>query len=173
MPLIVRLPPALAAALGVEGGRVVSEQVRLIDVYPTLLELLQIPLPRQVQGRSVLPLLRGESLLPEDALAESVSLKSIERKALRSLRYKYVHTFPANEEGALLEPERVQLFDLASDPGEQVNLAEAFPDLVARLEARLQELIAGQVVGDRFEELPEEIDPELRKQLEALGYVGN
>jgi arylsulfatase A-like enzyme len=53
--------PLVVAAPGV-APRVVEDQVRIVDVMPTLLELLEVPSPQAVQGTSLLPLLRGERL---------------------------------------------------------------------------------------------------------------
>jgi hypothetical protein len=61
--LSVVVAPGLAA-------RVVKDQVRIVDVMPTLLELLKLQVPSSVQGTSLLPLARGERLNLQ-ALSES------------------------------------------------------------------------------------------------------
>lgn len=170
VPLIVRLPRALARQLG--GGPaagVIRQQVRLIDLYPTLLELLDIPLPRRVQGRSLVPLFRGQDLPEVEALAENVSLKEVEGKSLRLGRYKLIHTRRETPGGQV---ESVELFDLESDPQELVNLADERPELAQRLRVRLQALVGEDWISDGAKP-PPVTDPELREKLRALGYVGN
>jgi arylsulfatase A-like enzyme len=163
VPLILYLPPDLRRQLGLDpelAGSVIRQQVRLVDLYPTILDLLAIPLSHPVQGRSLRPLLEGRALAPVEAFAENTNVK-IERKALRSERHKLVHT---------VGRDRLELFDLLADPGEQVNLANQLPDLARLLVSRLN-FITGQGSGERDEEVPAGIDPELRQQLEALGYL--
>ena len=63
----------------------------------------------------------------------------------------------------------VELYNLLDDPGETVNLAEEHPERVGRMR---------ELIRQRFESLPrnieqQEIPEELKKELEALGYVAN
>ncbi len=164
VPLIVYLPPDLRRRLGLDPepvASVIRQQVRLVDLYPTIMDLLAIPLAHPVQGRSLRPLLEGRALPPVEAFAENTNVKT-ERKALRSERHKLVQTLGAG---------RLELFDLLEDPGEQINLAAELPDLARLMAARLA-AITGEGGGPRDQELPEGIDAELRQQLEALGYLG-
>jgi arylsulfatase A-like enzyme len=170
VPLIVHLPPELARGLEAE-GRVIEGQVQLVDLYPTLLELLGVPLEHRVQGRSLVPLLAGEALPPRDAFAENTNIKSYERKAFRSPRFKFVKSIPrsALRKRGVTEPS-YQLFDLRRDPEEYHDVSARHPELVQLLEERLAALGAG--LSGLQEEVPEDLTPELRKQLEALGYLG-
>ena len=95
------------------------------------------------------------------------TFRQLERKALRSLRYKFVRVYPTQAQQGWLE-----LYDLKEDPGEQSNIADASPELVEALNARLEAITSGIDIKERDEELPDEIDPALREQLEALGYLG-
>jgi arylsulfatase A-like enzyme len=171
VPLVVRLPPPLARRLGVAPGTVIEDQVQLVDLYPTLLELLGLPLEHRVQGRSVVPLLTGAGLPPADALSENTNVRDFERKSLRSERFKFIKSIPRQSARArgLVEP-RYALFDLRRDPEEYKNEAERHPELVALLEQRLQLLHAG--LDGLEEELPEHIDDDLRERLRGLGYLG-
>ena len=112
VPLIVHAPGRYAR-------RRVSQPVSLVDVMPTLADLarpgLSEELPRQVDGRSLAPLLEGASENPDasvvgEYLAEGVRGPMV---MLRRGRWKYIHT-PSDPD---------QLFDLESDPLELVNVA--------------------------------------------------
>ncbi len=179
VPLIVHVPKALRRELGIagDGEGVIGQQVRLIDVLPTVFELLGLPVDPAVQGRSLVPLLRGEKLSEVDALAEHVHIRDTIAKAVRFRGFKYVRTLrgadpPIPEAGDAQELIQ-ELYDLGTDPREQSNLADERAELRARFEARLDELVgkAWTEQGLHLEDL--EADPELRKQLEALGYLGN
>jgi arylsulfatase A-like enzyme len=171
VPLLLRLPPALARELGVEPGTVVERQVELVDLYPTLLDLLGVAREHPVQGRSLLPLLTGGEWTPRDAFAEHTNIKTWERKAFRSDRFKFVKSIPRPTRRARGATPYFELYDLRRDPEERTDLSERHAEVVERLDERLRAL--GASLQGLEDELPEDLDPELRKQLEALGYLGD
>jgi arylsulfatase A-like enzyme len=103
-----------------------SELALNVDYGPTLLDLAGIEIPAAMQGRSLVPLLTGNSKdWPRDFFYEHYfrpsGLKTNENniprsEGLRSERWKYVHYFDER-------PTYEQLFDLAKDPHEVNNLA--------------------------------------------------
>jgi choline-sulfatase len=143
-------------------SRVVPDQVRLVDVMPTILERLQIPAPAEVQGHSLLAAARGE---PVDrlALAETWYPRYhygwSELVAVREGRYKFVRA-----------PRR-ELYDLQTDPGERVNLADVHPQRADALERALDDLVARISRPDAVRG-PAPVDPEVEERLRALGYIG-
>lgn len=170
VPLWIHLPAALRSARGLEPaqGRVVRQQVRLIDLYPTLLDLVGIPLEHRVQGRSLVPLLAGGRLPSGDALSESTYWGPLEFKTLRSERFKYMMAEPKK-----VDSERsgwATLFDLDSDPKETQDVAADEPEIFDRMKSLMEILLSD---GEAAEEtVPADLDPELKKQLQALGYLG-
>jgi arylsulfatase A-like enzyme len=167
VPLIVHLPPAMNLAT----GRVETDQVELIDLYPTVLELAGVPLQHEVQGRSLLPLLAGEGPLPpRQAFAEGTNIRAHEKRALRTPRFKFVLWEKRKANGE--DEGRYELFDLRADPREQHDLFGRHPEQAARLKAEIERRVRG-ADAVRDEEVPAGVDEELRKQLEALGYIGN
>ena len=106
VPLVVR-----AAGL-VPAGRVIEEQVRLVDLAPTLLELAGVPRPSDIQGQSFAGLLRGR----RGSYVEQpiVSADLIGGESVRTRQQKFIST----AKGPLL-------YDLVADPGETANRAAA------------------------------------------------
>jgi arylsulfatase A-like enzyme/tetratricopeptide (TPR) repeat protein len=179
VPLIFHLPPALMRTLAGEEkltGRVIEQQVRLVDLYPTILDLLGIPQEHVTEGRSLRPLLAGSELAPVDAFAEYVQSRKREVRALRTERYKFVFSFPTERGREKGVSERRRLYDLSKDPGEQLNIAESNPELVADFELRLERLRSKSATLSDSDEMLEEFDLEgmdsdLQDRLRELGYI--
>ncbi len=171
VPLILHLPPPRRRELRLAAyPAVVRQPVQLVDLYPTLLELLGVPLEHGVQGQSLVPILRGDRTPPRDAFAEATRLKRWEVKSLRNRRYKLLSYYPMELDA---KPARQLLYDLANDPEERRDLAAEQPELVALLQQQLDRYLSADSTAGFAPENPEDLDPELRRQLEALGYIGN
>ena len=151
VPLILFAPRLL-------GSAVVQTPVRHVDVAPTVLDLLGLPPPPEVPGRSLLPLVAGAS--PPAAASYFEALSSSLNQGWAPLRgvidgeLKYVD---------LPLPE---LYDLAADPRETRNLAAARPGELERLRGLLSRLRKGERDLARG---PEEASTVER--LRALGYA--
>jgi len=159
----IRVPLIFWGADLVPRGYRVPSLVRLVDVAPTLLDLVGAPLPADMQGVSLRPLLQNPGLdLALTGYGESiepaVTFGSSTLRFIREGRWKYIHK---------LEPE---LYDIVADPAEADNLADRQPERLAKLKARLTELIDAAPPRPAGSEVA--IDQETLNQLLALGYVG-
>jgi arylsulfatase A-like enzyme len=120
-PLLVRHPGV------VKPGGTSSALVEFIDIAPTLLESCGLPVPAEVQGRSFLPLLRGETTKHREHVVAEYSEN--EEAMVRTGRWKLAYGTGKRERkdgyttGRPLPGRTVRLFDLESDPGELKNLA--------------------------------------------------
>jgi arylsulfatase A-like enzyme/predicted Zn-dependent protease len=158
VPLILRLPGRLAA------GREVEQPVSTIDLFPTLLELTGAAVPQEAQGRSLSPLVEGRAWTePAYAYSESMSpylqFGWSPMFSLRSGGWKYV------------DAPQPELYDLAADPGETLNLADRERPVVRELRRALEDLHRRSGAGAPR---PDEanLDAETLARLAALGYVG-
>jgi N-acetylglucosamine-6-sulfatase len=132
MPLLVRYPQAIKA------GTVRDELVLNIDLAPTLLELAGVAVPNAMQGRSLVPLLKGARHVWRNSfLIEYYSDKVFPRmlqmgyKAVRSQRWKYIHYLELDGMN--------ELYDLKTDPYEMKNLIKE-PKAATQLRAMQTEL---------------------------------
>jgi arylsulfatase A-like enzyme len=170
VPLLLHLPSKLRAERHLQAteGGVVDQQVRLVDLYPTLLDLLGVPLQHRIQGRSVVPMLAGRRMPPADAFSESTYWGPLEVKSLRAERYKLMTATPKNATSDL--PGWTALFDLQADPAELRDIAAEEDERRQQMKTLLDLLTAD---GDDAEPtIPSDLDPELEEQLRALGYLG-
>ena len=137
----------------------------LIDVAPTVLQYLGIPEPPQFQGRSFVDLLDGKA---KPALGEVYSESLYAHyhygcAALRSLRvgdYKYI---------SAPEPE---LYDLATDPAERVNLYARMHSVDLTYRERLQKL-RSRFASAASRAQPGAVSPDVARALSSLGYVAS
>jgi arylsulfatase A-like enzyme/Tfp pilus assembly protein PilF len=141
--------------------REIKDQVRILDVMPTVLALLGVPAPKAVQGVSLLPLAGGQSL-GLIAHAESWYPRYhygwSELNSVQDGRYKYIRA------------PRPELYDLASDPRESHDLSAADAARLATFERALSELLA-RTTSTSAAKGPQAVDSETEERLAALGYV--
>lgn len=158
VPLILRLPAGAHA-----GTRVVG-QTRLLDLTPTVLELLGLAPDGALSGTSLLPLVEGDtpaSGRPSFAVGD-------QRLSLRTDQYKLIWTAALWTDTQRSE-ERYELFDLTRDPAEQHDLLAAGP-APAEFEALRAQLDAWrEATEDTGGDEP--LDPEVAAQLRKLGYL--
>lgn len=124
IPLIIKEP-------GQSKGRVVDDLVEQIDVPATILDLADIAIPSWIEGRSLVPLIRGESIGSRPAFSMNLEQNSSRRHqitkgtvAVWDGDYKMIHN---------LEKEESRLFNLRDDPGELKNLINEEPEVGGRL----------------------------------------
>ena len=130
VPTLVVWPGKLAA-----GGKVAAP-LHMTDWYPTILSLAGAPLeqPLPIDGKDIWPTISKNKPSPHDEILINVDGP---QGAIRRGNWKLVDAAAPDE-----KKRTVELFDLDSDPNEKTNLAEAKPDIVADLKARLQKYSA-------------------------------
>ena len=157
IPWLMRLPGKVRA------GTVIGEQVRTIDLLPTVLDAVQVTVPRDLDGESLLEVVRGRSRLdPPPAYTETYYPKLhygwSELRAVRVGDWKFI------------EAPRAELYSLRNDPGEKVDVVSRQGGLASRLGAELSG------IASAWSQLPERAAPapdrETLERLRSLGYVG-
>jgi choline-sulfatase len=126
----------------------------LIDLAPTVLAAIQLPVPGSMKGRNLLSPAEGdvysESVYPQKHFGASPLA------SLRRGRYK------------LIDAPRPELFDLAADPVEEKNLYAARQPIASALRERLSRL---HELHPTNKKKPEALSPEAEEKLHALGYL--
>jgi arylsulfatase A-like enzyme len=165
VPLIVMLPGRDHA------GEIVQTPVALIDIAPTILKLLGLPVPPEFQGRDFSDVIRGAGSRHEKRFFFAETYRFNRKRSVRGDRYKLIHTDDTGAgRGGVVWKEDWELFDFVNDPKEQNNLFA--PDLpIARLLAdRLNQFeLHRSEAADRAARL--EIPEDDLKLLRSLGYV--
>ncbi|WP_238392671.1 arylsulfatase [Paenibacillus antri] len=120
--------------LGLEAGSRVEAPIELRDVMPTLLDAAGAPVPETVEGRSLLPLCRGEAADWRNYVHGELAMGEWSNQFLTNGKAKYIWFSQSGKE---------QFFDLERDPEERTDLArrpERAEELAAWREALVREL---------------------------------
>jgi arylsulfatase len=112
IPFIVCDP---GGKLGLRAGSHVDEPIELRDIMPTLLEAAGAPIPKTVEGKSLLPLCKGEETEWRSYVHGEMVLGELSNQYVTDGKVKYIWYSQTGKE---------QFFDLRQDPQELTNLAE-------------------------------------------------
>jgi choline-sulfatase len=143
-------------------ARSIPDQVRIVDVMPTVLELLGVARPPATQGVSLMPLARGARL---GLIAHSESWYPryhygwSELRAIQDGRLKYVRA------------PRPELYDFRNDPREAADRSKDDPERLASFAVTLGDFEV-RIARAEAQKGPQPLDAETEERLAALGYVG-
>jgi arylsulfatase A-like enzyme/Flp pilus assembly protein TadD len=146
VPLIVKLPGSAMA------GNTISAPVGLVDVFPTIAQLLGFPAPPRLDGRSLFESRTAARSIYSESLYPRIHLGWSE---LRSL---------ANAQKHLIQAPTPELYNIERDPRERTNTLSDDRRTYAQMRDELTRYTDQAV-------LPSHIDPEEAKKLAALGYL--
>lgn len=138
IPLIVQLP-------GQRDGRRIAANAEQVDLAPTILDLVGLPIAETLQGQSLVPALRGGTLAEKPKFAFELTLTAHKDKpergtaAVMAKGFKLIHRFSSGCE---------ELYAIGTDPGENDDLSAAQPETATSLrqllEARMDMPITGR-----------------------------
>ena len=170
--------PWLLVGPGVPAGRRVATPASLIDVMPTLFDLIGRPVPEGLDGVSLRPALEGASMAPRTLFTEARARRRWVRPklgevwnpplvAVRAPEGKFIVHRP--DEGEALPAARYDLETDALETRPQPVEGEEGRALDALVDAYLKGRVDPATL--RAPDDPEDIDPELRQRLKLLGYL--
>jgi choline-sulfatase len=154
--------PLIILGPGVPAGVRVAQQARTIDVLPTILDLLAIPIPVEVQGVSLVPTFTGKNVASaysyEETLYPKIQMGWSELRGLRTLDWKYIRA------------PKPELYDLHSDPSEKSNVIASHPDVFREFERQMKALLGPSGGFDERVAINPMNDQNMR-ELKSLGYL--
>lgn len=139
IPLIIWCPSLISA------GRIVETQVSQIDIMPTIFDLLGLTMPKETNGRSLVPLVDGTSkkYQPEAyAVTEPCGWQKLDDDkrimwCIRTPPWKLIKYFDPGKQNIISH----ELFNLAEDPGERNNVLDKCPEIAKLLKGKLDNWI--------------------------------
>jgi len=156
----LKVPLIFCAPQNLPSNKVIISQVRLIDIFPTVLDMLKIPISKEVQGESLIPYVEGRENKDLVSYIETVHPREMFRwadlKGIMNTKMKFI------------DAPKPELYDLKKDPEEKNNLYQKERQIALRMKEELAELI------DKFSSKTSsrrELSSEEREKLMALGYI--
>ncbi len=157
----LRVPMIFSAEGRLPKGSVISPRVRLIDIVPSVLDMLEVPPPAEVQGQSLLPYITGQKSDDLDSYVETYFTREnygwSELVGLIEGDWKYIRA------------PKPELYNLKTDPEETSNAFGREGQRAQEMRSRLEETIAASSSG--FASSKRELTSEEREKLRSLGYV--
>lgn len=161
--------PLLFCGYTINNNEPIKQQVRSVDIMPTILDLIGVNNIQNIHGRSILPLIKNKHLKPMPVYMESAYGKTATETpesviGIRTDNYKYFRDAKESEKN-------IHLYNLLDDPDELNNIFESNHEIVLMMEKTLQDMISS-----KFSELPKtqltsEDEKELEDELRKMGYV--
>jgi len=161
---LIRIP-LVFSGFGMSNKKI-SAQVRQVDMFPTIVDLLGIPNLYNMDGKNLTPIIEGKTHDESVAYIETGSrdpnrLGNI--IGIRTTQYKYLRSRDVPDS-------HVSLFDLQSDPLEKTNLAKLKPKIAQEMESLLLQLLGNSVQKD-LKQLDDEETKKIQEELRKLGYL--
>jgi arylsulfatase A-like enzyme len=150
---------------GIKKSLKIREPVELLDLAPTLVDLLKIPVPKDFQGKSLLPYLKGKKRKTGFIYSQTAIVYPNVYKTLRLGKWKYIIDQDGKEE----------FYNLAQDPKEAVNLANSDSGANNYFLLLKKNINKGPWVPTkgiiRKRVNKRKLDIKIKKNLESLGYL--
>jgi len=168
VPLLIASPDRRAVPPGH-----LSQRVSSLDIFPTILEMAGVDRPKAIEGRSLVPMMRGVDDEGEGGARVIGSQLVVDGRAWSALYVgndKIIRVRPPADDPAARSV--TMLYRTDEDPGERHDLSASDPETVARLAGSLEALEKVWGIAGRGGKRPgEKVDRETLEQLKALGYI--
>jgi len=155
--------PLLFSGFNITDNKIISQQVRHVDIFPTVLELISLELKNVIDGKSLLPLILGKDYAELPTIIENppnVKEEFTKSIGVRTSNYKFIRD---------IENLKIiyELYNLKNDPLEEKNIIYQQPDIVKEME----EILLRIRHTSNSDNVDDEKDKIVRENLRKLGYL--
>lgn len=154
--------PLLFSGFNVPNNKIISQQVRHVDIFPTILQLISLELKNVIDGESLLPLILGKDCPELPTIIENpptIKEKFTKSIGVRTSDYKFIRD---------IENLKIiyELYDLKNDPLEEKNIIHQQPNIVKKMEEILLKIRHTSNADN-----DDDKDKIVRENLRKLGYL--
>ena len=176
VPLIFHLPGSIPE------GKKINQQVRLLDMMPTVLDVLGLEQPVIQRGKTLLPLMQGKKEIDRFSYSDGMTYGT-DQKAVRTESFKYIFAPDINAKldnsptgYPMPVPVPIQLYDLKSDPAETNNIAAQQPKHLQDMQAIYQYIQSESLSPEFFTSGDTTLEPpaipaDVMEKMQNLGYA--
>ena len=157
--------PLLFSGKNIKSEKIIEQQVRNVDIFPTILDLIGIKNKLNLDGISLKPLMYGQVSDEQPAYIESTPLVQIESNdvvGVRTGNYKYFRDSKNPKK-------RIHLYDLKNDPNENINLKDNNYEIIFEME-KILNTFSKKTDADK-NKFSEEETRMIEDELRRMGYV--
>jgi arylsulfatase A-like enzyme len=159
--------PLIMTGPDLPSGECIDPATRSIDVMPTLLDLLGIDPPTEIDGSSLLPIINGDKrdgrpIVSSTSFVDNPDDENgvVSKLCYRTENWKLIRNLKEDRYGNEFQ----EFYDLNEDPNETTNLAEECPNKVEELSAQLDE-------AQSYLDFSDEENKIIKDRLKELGYL--
>jgi arylsulfatase A-like enzyme len=162
---LLRIPLILTGPK-IPNNVLISNMVRQVDIFPTILDLISIPVPNDIDGKNLLPLIEGQdteeliSYIESPPLVENPSMKYI---GIRTSKYKFIQNIHGDKQS-------YELYNLQNDPLEEKNIITTSSKQIEQLKKSLHTIRNKKSLSQNVEYDDNE-KRKIENVLKKLGYV--
>jgi arylsulfatase A-like enzyme len=163
---LLRIPLILTGPK-IPNNVLISNMIRQVDIFPTILDLISIPVPNDIDGKNLLPLIEGqdtEELISHiespPPLVENPSMKYI---GIRTSKYKFIQNIHDDKQS-------YELYDLQNDPLEEKNIITTSSKQIEQLKKSLRTMRNKKSLSQNVE-FDDNEKRRVENVLKKLGYM--
>ena len=162
-------PALLFVGPKIPSGKIICNQTGLLDIFPTIFEILNIDTKIQYRGRSLFPEFHSTSNLDSTIMIDGASSRSESKVSdtvgIRTKKFKYFRD-------RFNETKNIHLYDLEIDPYEENNIFESNPKIIEEMEDKLYQINSEKDFSyNNINEISENKAQNAKELLKDLGYV--
>ena len=162
---LLRIPLILTGPK-IPNNVLITNMIRQVDIFPTILDLISIPAPNDIDGKNLLPLIEGQdteeliSYIESPPLVENPSMKYI---GIRTSKYKFIQNIHDDKQS-------YELYNLQNDPLEEKNIITTSSKQIEQLKKSLRTIRNKKSLSHNVEYDDNE-KRRIKNVLKKLGYV--
>jgi len=158
--------PLILTGPKIPNNVLITNMIRQVDIFPTILDLISIPVPNDIDGKNLLPLIEGQdteeliSYIESPPLVENPSMKYI---GIRTSKYKFIQNIHDDKQS-------YELYNLQNDPLEEKNITTTSTKQIEQLKKSLHTIRNKKSLSHNVEYDDNE-KRRIKNVLKKLGYV--
>ena len=150
-------------------NKIINDQIGSIDIFPTIFNLIEIPIDNYIRGKNISNLLNNEFYIERPLMLDGASSESESKISntigIRTSKYKYFRD-------RFDDSKNIHLFDIENDPLEEINIFENNQTIVNSMELELQKINPDNNFSfKKLDQLSNDDEEKAKEILKKLGYI--